>query len=56
MAKRKRRRPAMRQPRHSANPVTAGTVSPTRLVPEDIARPDYAAAGVPIRKAPADVR
>ena len=55
MVKRKRRRPAMRQPRQSSDPVTPGDVSVMRSVPEDIARPDYAADGVPILQAPANL-
>jgi methionyl aminopeptidase len=33
----------------SAEPVRRGRVSPLRLVPEDIHRPDYAETGIPVR-------
>lgn len=46
----------MRQPRHNLDPVTAGTVSATRPVPEHVARPDYATNGVPILRTPAELR
>jgi len=56
MAKRKKRRPAMRRPINTSDPVMPGHVSPMRSVPAQIPRPDYAEQGVPIRKAPADLR
>lgn len=56
MAKRKKRRPAMRHPHHSSPPVLAGAVSPIKTVPADIPRPDYAESGVPQVTAPDDLK
>ena len=56
MAKRKKRRPAMRHPHHGSQPVLAGAVSPIKSVPLGIARPDYAESGVPQITAPSDLR
>ncbi|MEC9057995.1 MAG: type I methionyl aminopeptidase [Actinomycetota bacterium] len=56
MAKRKKRRPAMRHPHHGSDPVVAGEVSPMRFVPKEIGRPDYAETGVPVLTAPTDLR
>jgi len=56
MAKRKKRRPAMRRPTHTSDPVLPGHVSPMRSVPIEIPRPDYAERGVPIQTTPDDLR
>jgi len=56
MVKRKKRRPAMRRPAHTSDPVLPGHVSPMRSVPAEIPRPDYAERGVPIRTTPDDLR
>ena len=56
MAKRKKRRPAKRHPHHSSQPVVAGAVSPMKSVPSEIARPDYAEAGIPKLTAPDNLR
>ena len=56
MVKRKKRRPAMRRPAHTSNPVLPGHVSPMRSVPAEIPRPDYAERGVPVRTTPDDLR
>ncbi len=56
MAKRKKRRPAIRQPVHTSDPVLPGHVSPMRSVPTEIPRPDYAERGIPIRTTPDDLR
>ena len=55
MAKRKKRRPAMRRPINTSDPILPGRVSPMRSVPAEIPRPDYAEQGVPIRTAPTDL-
>ena len=55
MVKRKRRRPATRQPRQTSDPVAAGDVSAMRSVPDEIGCPDYAATGVPSLQAPANL-
>ena len=56
MAKRKKRRPAARPQITNTNPVRPGIVSPTRTVPAEIPRPEYALTGIPTTPPPADVR
>ena len=56
MAKRKKRRPAMRRTIQHPDPVLPGHVSAMRSVPTEIPRPDYAERGVPIRTSPDSLR
>jgi methionyl aminopeptidase len=54
MVKRKKRRAARRPT--NPTPVVAGTVTPMRLVPSSIGRPEYADRGYPTAPPPTDLR
>jgi methionyl aminopeptidase len=55
MVKRKKRRPASRRDPVNLHPIVPGIVTPMRLVPADIGRPEYAERGYPTAPAPDDL-
>jgi methionyl aminopeptidase len=56
VAKRKKRRPALRHRSDNDNPVRPGLVGPMRTVPSRIPRPEYALRGYPTARPPVDLR